>query len=207
LVGGFFAVKFSKFSYILSSFAAGAVLALAFFDLIPESIENSNIHNSMNYIAIGFAVYFLINNWLSFSENKECKNKFHNANALGLCAHSVGDGLAIGLILKSNPTLAIPLIIALIFHDLADGMNVATISKTHKIRWIIADALAPFMGYFISLFFIPSHIMMGNVLGIIGGVFVYMSTIHLIPECHKSNNKLTTCAAFLIGIILMRLIN
>ena len=210
LLGGFFAIKFSRYSYILSSFSAGAVIGLAFFDLIPESVELNNIHSTLLCCVIGFVIYFIINNFLSFDSNDSCTNRSHNfnANSIGLCLHSIGDGLAIGLVSKAMPILAPALILAIISHDFADGINISTISKNnHQIRWIIINALSPFIGYFISLFLNPDKIIMGNILGIIGGICIYIATIHLIPECHKSNNKIVVCAAFVIGIILMRMIN
>jgi zinc transporter ZupT len=62
-VGLFISSKIiSKFIHYLISFAAASLIAVAFFDLIPEGIENSflTIEQSMIFVVFGIVLFFTI---------------------------------------------------------------------------------------------------------------------------------------------------
>jgi len=210
MIGGLFGIKLSKYSNLLSSFAAGSVVGVGIFDLLPESAELNNLKKILPFISIGFGLYFIINNWFSLSKRTEnnCDNKFHNyCNVLALCAHSICDGLMIGLTFKVNPAIGIAVSCGIIFHDLADGFNAVTIVNNNKLKWLLIDSIMPFIGVGISLLINPSKILMSEILAIFTGMFLYLGASILVPECHKSNvNRFTNCFLFSLGILFMYLI-
>jgi zinc transporter ZupT len=69
LLGGLFAIKLKDKLHLVLGFSAGAVIAVAFFDLIPESLElgkgfydNATI---LTVTAVGFMVYLLLDRFIS----------------------------------------------------------------------------------------------------------------------------------------------
>jgi ZIP family zinc transporter len=63
-VGGLFAMRFRDKLHIILGFSAGAVIAVAFFDLIPEAIEIGSKHYSIStlltMVALGFIIYLVL---------------------------------------------------------------------------------------------------------------------------------------------------
>jgi len=79
-------------------------------------------------------------------------------------------------------------LIAVLAHDFADGMNVATVALDAArgvrlfVLFVVLDAVAaPFGGAISTLFRIDNHTL-GLLLGTFGGVFLAIGAGHLLPE-------------------------
>ena len=80
LVGGLIALKFKDNLHLMLGFSAGAVVALAFFDLIPEAIElagSAEPHDTMAVVALGFLIYLLIDRSLLLFHELQPLQTFH----------------------------------------------------------------------------------------------------------------------------------
>ena len=72
--------------------------------------------------------------------------------ALGLSAHSFVDGLAIGFAFGADTAAGVLVLVAVLSHDFADGLNTVSFvlkqSKDEKRakRWLAIDAVAPLLG-------------------------------------------------------------
>ena len=64
LLGGLFALKLKDKLHLILGFSAGAVVAVAFFDLMPESLDLGGKYYSAStmftIVAIGFLVYLVL---------------------------------------------------------------------------------------------------------------------------------------------------
>ncbi|MEI8249032.1 MAG: ZIP family metal transporter [Candidatus Taylorbacteria bacterium] len=64
LVGGFVAIKFKDKLHLILGFSAGAVVAVAFFDLIPEAINLGShvysVETIMTFVVVGFLAYLIL---------------------------------------------------------------------------------------------------------------------------------------------------
>jgi ZIP family zinc transporter len=58
-LGGLFALRFKDKSHLIVGFSAGAVIGLAFFDLLPESLELGG-EGVGSIIALGFLIYMAV---------------------------------------------------------------------------------------------------------------------------------------------------
>src|SRR5450432_2535270 len=93
MAGGLFALRLQDKLHLVLGFSAGAVIAVAFFDLLPEAIALGSPHHSvMNLLAccaIGFLGYLVLDRvqWLRIQLG---------GGAGGLSAHSFFDGVTIG---------------------------------------------------------------------------------------------------------------
>ena len=122
-------------------FAAGVMLAISFFDLMPEALA----HGSMTSTVIGFLLgvvlmYFLdrfiphmhlSSNGTIAKKNKQAPaadNKILQAGYLiflGIALHNIPEGLAIGAGLEASPELGLYIAIALGLHNIPEGAAVA----------------------------------------------------------------------------------
>ncbi len=216
-LGGLFSMRFRDKSHLTTSFSAGVVLGLAFFDLLPESIEmfNGDLQIVTTLIAVGFIFYLVLDRlFTSSSKVKEMCDDTHghtHENHIGhnhrgelrassLIFHSFLDGVGIGFAFQVSSSLGILVAIAVLAHDFSDGINtVSAISdKTNKyssktMKFLIMDSVAPILGIISTLFFTVTQNVLGLILAIFCGFFFYMSASDLIPESYHSHpTKLTT---------------
>jgi zinc transporter ZupT len=116
-LGGLFSLRFSDRAHLITSFSAGVVLGLAFFDLLPEAIElgGGNVKMITIIIAIGF-VFYLILDRLFHNSNEigdhDHKHESHiehghrgTLRASSLILHSFMDGLGIGFAFQVSTPL------------------------------------------------------------------------------------------------------
>lgn len=208
-------------SQYVNSFAAGLILALAFFHLIPEAAELSEM--AFPVIFIGFFLFYTMENFLVIHSGSELH--FHEENPClehtapvtgvmvfsGLILHSLIDGVIIGVGFELSIELGILAAFAVISHEVPEGItSFALINETIPEKATILSilvALATPIGSIISLLFIRSipEPIIGILLGIAAGTFIYVAASDLIPQTHGSQNY-RTLISFAIGAIVILLI-
>jgi len=214
MLGGLFAMRFRDKLHIISGFSAGAVVGVAFFDLIPEAIESGAHHFEpsvmMAIVAAGFAAYMLLDRFVFFHGHGECESGHHHAAAhVGagtLSIHSFMDGLGIGLAYQVSPTLGQIMMLAVIAHDYSDGINTVNLvmknggSKQQALRWLAVDAAAPIIGIIVTTFIKVDMESLAVILALFGGFFLYIGASDLIPESHHSHPVRWTSLATVLGM-------
>ena len=106
----------------------------------------------------------------------------------GLIVHSTLDGFAIGLGFARDPSIGLIVLLAVLAHDFADGMNVVTLAfvggrrDRGAIVLLVLDALAPIAGIALSSLLVPTDIVLGSLLAVFAGVFIAIGAGHLLPE-------------------------
>lgn len=74
VLGGLFALRFKDKLHLIIGFSAGAILGVAFFDLIPEAIElagNSfEVNKIVSLVAVGFLLYMLVDRFVISHSHK-----------------------------------------------------------------------------------------------------------------------------------------
>lgn len=219
-LGGLFAIKFKDKLHLVLGFSAGAVIGVAFFDLIPESIglatQKYDIGIVTMFFALGFILYMLLDRSFSLHAHDEhhCENKNHKNGRLGAAAllfHSFLDGLGIGLAFKVSPEVGWVVAAAVLTHDFSDGINTVGMilkekgDKKEAIKWLIADALAPMIGILVTLFFTVSGSVLGLILALFTGLFLYIGASDLIPESHHRHPTIWTSLMTVLGISVLYL--
>jgi ZIP family zinc transporter len=124
---------------------------------------------------------------------------------LSLIIHSTLDGLAIGLAFQASSSIGLIVLLAVLAHDFADGMNVVTLAldAARGVRLavvlLIVDALAPVAGAALSLVLTVSPGTLGLLLAAFGGVFLAIGAGHLLPESQHRDPRRGPAMVLLAG--------
>ena len=198
LAGGFLALRLSHSLPTLIALSGGVVVAVALFEVMPEAIEllPEEAHTVAWLMGAGFLTFFLLERVLVLHhrDDPEQAHAHHQVGALGalgLSAHSFVDGLAIGLAFGVETELGILVLIAVLAHDFADGLNTVSFvlsqsqDRSRAIRWLAIDAIAPLLGATVGTLISVSDATLGHILAFYAGFFLYMGATDLLPEAHE----------------------
>jgi zinc transporter ZupT len=223
LVGGLITLKFKKSLPYFFAFAAGALIAVAFLDLLPESLSiatsvNFPIRYIMITVVFSFFLYSFIDKYfITHCVGEECEAHGHILGPIGagsLILHSFIDGIAIGTAFLINSSVGLTVALAVIFHDFTDGINTVTIMLKNKQKakktfvFLIMDALAPVLGVLLLSLFKISPSTLAIILGIFIGEFIYLGAANLLPEVkeHASKKVLIAMALGILIILILTLL-
>jgi len=214
LFGGLFALHLKDKLHLILGFSAGAVIGVAFFDLMPEALELGSkaypLSTVAAVVALGFAIYLLIDRFLLLSGHSEHDHgKQGSFGATTLSFHSFLDGIGIGLAFKISPALGIIVAAAVLTHDFSDGINTVNFilksgeGRVKAFRWLLVDALAPVLGVIVTLFFSVPEERLGLLLALFAGFFLYIGASDLVPESHHVHPVKWTTFATIIGMAVL----
>jgi len=212
LLGGLLALRLRDKLHLILGFSAGAVIGVAFFDLLPEALSfGSQYHTPatiLSWTALGFLCYLVLDRILLFHGDAAPRGRIA---AAVLCLHSLLDGVAIGLAFQASHEVGIIVAIAVLTHDFSDGINTMNIVLKHQgdrgqgLRWLLLDAAAPVVGVASTYFFTLHGGSFGTVLGLLAGFFLYIGASDLIPESYHAHPKFLTTAMTLAGAAMLYL--
>ncbi len=228
LGGGYFALRFKDKSHLILGFSAGAVIGVAFFDLLPEALEVGQSYGSETLtiaLAVGFILYLVIDRFFHLHSHSRAQHSHHDhtvisenskrgiLRASSFSFHSFLDGLGIGLAFQVSSSLGIIVAVAVLAHDFSDGINTVSAimksagSRKDAIKWLLLDASAPVLGIISTMFFSIPTSTLGLCLAVFCGFFLYIGASDLVPESfHSHPTKWTTimtiCGALFIFLVI-----
>ncbi|MBV9549231.1 MAG: ZIP family metal transporter [Alphaproteobacteria bacterium] len=207
MAGGVLALRLKSRLPLVLGFSAGAVVGVAFFDLLPEAFRLGGGDNSLTVgaAALGFFLYAMVDRFAGHDHN--CHDDPHRGvmGAATFSFHSLLDGLAMGLAFQVSRQAGLVVAAAVLAHDFADGLNTVNVVTRHgasrgqALRWLAADAAAPLLGACLSLLLSPAPTVMGLVLAGFGGFFLYIGACDLLPASQRAKSGLVTMAATFAG--------
>ncbi len=214
-LGGLFSMRNKERLHHIMGFAAGVLLGVVAFDILPEIIEmlGGGFDSTWTMIALvaGFLAFHVLEKGLLLHHSHEDEYADHKhphvgiASALALAGHSLLDGMAIGLGFQVSSEMGILVAIAVIAHDFTDGMNTVALMLSHKnsirrARWfLLIDALAPVLGALSTLLFtVPEHWLVVY-LGFFAGFLLYIGAADILPEAHNKHSSWKTIALTVLG--------
>lgn len=220
MIGGLVALRLRDKLHLILGFSAGAVMGVAFFELLPEAIElGTQYHTPEKLVlcaAFGFAAYLLLDRVMPFHGNAsgvECAHghvhtqpRRASLGAASLSVHSFLDGIAIGVAFNISYEIGIVMTLAVLLHDLSDGMNTMNMvlknggDRRTALRWLVADAIAPALGILSTFLFVIPEPQFGLLLSVFAGLFLYIGASDLIPESYHSHPKALTTIMTLLGM-------
>lgn len=194
-------------------FGAGALLAAAFLDLLPEAISISNAHTMLAWTLVGFTLFFALErtaNWFHHHHEHDHRGRDEHQNRLvmiGDLLHNIIDGVAIGAAFLVNPVSGFVTTLAVSVHEIPKeigtfGMLLSRGWKSRKV--MIANILTAF-GTLLAASVIyltrdTLHIPEAELLALTSGFFIYIAASDIIPSIHEQPRKVATLqASVLVG--------
>lgn len=205
LIGGIFLLikqrATLKFSHLIASFAAGALLATAFFDLLPEASVEAAGTDIFLWTLIGILAFFLMERFVHWFHHHHVHEESKTKPTVPLIMvgdtiHNFIDGVAMGATFLISPQLGIITSLAVAAHEIPQEigdfglMLHRGLSSKKVILFNTFSALAAMLGAIITYFlgdriqnFLPIF------LALTAGFFIYIAASDLIPEIHEENRK------------------
>ncbi len=230
LFGGLFALYLKDKLHLILGFSAGAIIGVAFFDLLPEALELAGSTHTAKTIlgvtVVGFVLYMVLDRFFLPHIHADADEHMHEhrhehehaspediahvqrgiVGASSLSFHSFLDGIAIGLAFQVSATVGAVVAAAVLTHDFSDGINTVSMilkngGTTKKaLRWLTLDALAPVAGVLSTTFFVVPEEQLGLLLALFAGFFLYIGATDLIPESYHSHPMWLTTGMTIAGI-------
>ncbi len=215
--GGLFGIKHRDRLHLIISFTAGVLIAVVFFDVLPEifsiTVENNfPIIWGMVAVITGFLAIHILEKLavIHTAHEEEYADHRHplvgSIGALGLAFHSFLDGVGIGLGFHVSPHVGLLIAIAVIAHDFSDGLNTVSLMLMNKnttkraIYFLALDALTPVLGVLATfLFTIPNKFLVFY-LGFFAGFLLYLGSSDLLPEAHSKRSSFKLIGLTVLGV-------
>lgn len=218
VLGATIKTKSNKFLSFILEFAAGLMVAIVCFELIPEAMEVSNMLTVIIGIIIGVFIMIFCDNLVNYKYSKKNVFKMNSLIktgiivGIGLAIHNFPEGLAIGSGFSASTKLGLTLAVAIALHDVPEGISMAVPMKnggmkTYKvILYTFLSGLTTGVGAFFGILIgTISEQLISICLGFAAGAMLYIAAGELIPESHKIYKGriayLGNILGFLIGII------
>ena len=216
-VGGTFALRMNRGLQTAIALSGGIVVAVALFDLLPEAFDAvGDPHRVTALTGFGFVLFLVAHRYLVLHHRDKAEEARTHArvgalSAAALGVHSFTDGLGIGLAFGLNTETGILVLLAVVSHDFADGINAVTFilrqggSRKVALRWLVIVAVAPLLGALVGSAIDISEYALGHLLAVYAGIFLYIGATDLLPEAHEHSSvrRLAVTIAGFAGIFVI----
>jgi zinc and cadmium transporter len=226
LAGGFMLLankkQTQKFVEYVTPFAAGALLAAAFTDLLPDAEHEGNIELALYMTMAGIVVFFLIERFVHWFHHHHANEK-HKLDStvpliiIGDTIHNFIDGIAIAAAFLISVPTGVVTTLAVAAHEIPQEVGdfglllKKGMSRANVIKANIASALATTLAAVIFFSIGNSvHVPLDVVLGLVAGFFIYIAVSDVIPTIHKhEGNKLAGLQTLMLvlGIIVVSIVS
>ena len=202
----------------LLALSAGFILALAFMELIPESLEAIGKEAAL-YMLLGYAVLHFFEHTivghLHFGEETPRDVMVSKVASLstftGLFIHAFFDGFAISAGMQFNFYVGLLIFVAVFLHKIPEGLTIATVmlAAEHRKRTAFmasaAIGVATMLGI-VSVFLLAgvSQRVVGIAFAFSAGIATYVGASDLIPEINHSKKRIIPLLVF-AGMLLFYL--
>lgn len=203
---------------IAMPFGAGALLAAAFFDLLPEAFELAEPRELLLWVLGGFMLFFLLErsaSWFHHHHEHDAHAKNVTQRRLivfGDLMHNAIDGVAIGASFLVNPALGFITTLAVGAHEIPKELGTFALLLSRGWRdktVIIANILTAIatLAAAITVYALGSaeYIPVAPLLAVTAGFFIYIAASDVIPDIHEQTRRvgMIQSAALIVGIVLV----
>jgi ZIP family zinc transporter len=211
----------------LISFAAGTLLGVTVFSIIPETIVAVSLWRMILALASGYLLFLLISRYV-FHVCPACAASHFDevtthrfgeiaaAMVIALGLHSTVDGLALALGKHSEMTggLDASLLLAICVHKVPEGLALCALLLASGLRrgvalgWVAAVEATTLMGGAVGLWVAPhiSNLWLDLIMAHVGGGFIFLAFHAVFGELLKHGRKLVL-VSFASGILLIAALN
>lgn len=224
--GGLLALRAKDRLHLVLGLAAGLLLGLVAFDLLPEVFSMSNTEFlGAPAVSIALVAGFLLLHIYerAFGSHEPAESEYghdheHSINvagglgALAMGGHVFLDGLALGVAFTIDDKLGIAVFVALLVHAFSDGLNTVSLmiksgKWTRKGVWLlVVDSVARISGAVIGSSLALNENFTALYLAAFSGILIYLATSHILPEAHARHASRWTLVSTLAGVAIMWLL-
>jgi len=211
----------------LISFAAGSLLGVTIFAILPESLRACPWWAAFLGLATGYALFLFISKYVhhvcpacaaSHFDADATRHFSEIATALivALSIHSATDGLALGIQgeIPAMTATKWSLFCALCIHKVPEGLALGSLligagfKRTAALGWVAAVEATTLLGGVIGYFFLAniSTFWLGLIMAWVGGGFIYLAAHALLGEMLKHGKQLVL-TSFVAGLALIAILN
>jgi zinc and cadmium transporter len=211
----------------LISLAAGTLLGVTLFAILPESLSNSSWWTVALAAATGYALFFFISKYVHHvcpacaashfdADTTRHFSEIATALVVALAIHSTTDGVALGIGREAAAPEAAQwsLFCALCIHKVPEGLALGSLligagmQRTVALGWVAATEATTLLGGAIGFFFLAraSTFWLGLIMAHIGGGFFYLAAHAVLGELIKHGKRLVL-TSFSVGVFLIAVLN
>jgi ZIP family zinc transporter len=225
LLGGALPLRFERQGRLFLFFSAGALVALALIELIPEGMAGRYGADAprMALVLGAFLTTMLLDKLHVLHPHEHgmdaaCPPTEHEHpplamhGAIGLIVHSAVDGLALAAAARGSVAAAVAVALALAAHKFADGLTTVSLVLAHHhrrrqaARLLAANTAVLLVGFAIGMALPLGEEQLSNLLLVMAGFFLYLGATDLIPSlattrCRKRDVLATAFGMALIAAI------
>ena len=222
-LGAFVAVSLKKISHLglclLISFAAGALLAVSLFDILPETFEALGAVKGLISFGSGYLLFFLLTRFVfhvcpacSATHTEVQFKSITIAMIAALSVHSFMDGLAISSGVASGSSVGLLILLAVAYHKFPEGLALTSVAMSSGmsrrnafLTSTLIESSTTILGG-LAGFLLPisqGSPWSGYVLGHVAGGFVFIVLHALLSEVVKHHPRYTILSAFAGGFSIL----
>lgn len=198
-------------------FGAGALLAAGFLGLLPEAIEESDVHAAVLFALGGFLAFFLLERLIGWFHHHE--NHHHNSIdgaksathrwlvIIGDTLHNAIDGVALGAAFVVSPAAGIGAALAIAAHEIPQeigdfGILLGRGMKPRKVILVnVLSALATVATALVTYALADTYkINTAPLLAIAAGFFIYIAASDIVPDIHEKPRREGNAQALMLLI-------
>ena len=217
---GFFVIFFPhKYKNLIIngslSFAAGVMITISIFDLIPESYDLL-MFGDFNFKLLLIIVFIIVGVCFSIILDRVVPNsnflyKIGLVSLFSIIMHNIPEGVITFITANNNSNLGIKLAVAIALHNIPEGISIAvplyysTKNKKKVFTLLLISALSEPLGALLG-FILSKYITMtilGLIYAFIVGLMLYISIYEILPATLKYKKYLFSIIFLIIGIVVM----
>lgn len=190
---------------------AGALLAAAFFDLLPEAFEHGEPRGLLVWSLVGFTVFFLFERlatWFHHHHEHSLGKRNESQNRMvvvGDLLHNMIDGVAIGAAFIANPLTGVVTTLAVSAHEIPKELGTFGILLSrgwHDRKVMIANIMTAVGTLVIACITYAigrtTLLPLGPLLALTTGMFIYVAASDIIPDIHEQSRRVGTWQALIL---------
>jgi zinc transporter, ZIP family len=209
----------------LISLAAGTLLGVTLFSIVPESWELMGWWECLAALGSGYVVFWLISHYVyhvcpacaasHFDETTTHRfSEIATALVIALAVHSTMDGVAMAAGHHGSHGLDLGIVIAVCVHKVPEGLALGALligagyARRRAVIWVAAVEATTVLGGGLGLWLLPAHLgphhefWLGAVLSHVGGGFVYLAAHAVFGELVK-HGKAVVLFNFVLGLAII----
>lgn len=222
---GIFPIYFHKKSQdiiipVCLSFAAGVMISISLFSLIPEAVSAISkifiLFPAILIVSIFIVVGILFSSFVDQKiEKKFANNQLYKLGLISVIAlmfHNIPEGITTFISSNQDLRLGITLSIGIALHNIPEGISIAvpiyyaTKNKKKAILLTFISGFSEFFGAVLAYLFLAPIITslgLGVILALAAGIMIHISIYELVPTAYRYSCFFKDTIAFIIGFFVM----